>query len=94
MPISLIEAMAVGAVPVCTPVGGIPEMLNDIDASLLSEAIDTESYYNTLKRSYELRDSRYAELQDLSKALYEERYSMVNCAGQYDKLYREILSDR
>ncbi|HET8573178.1 MAG TPA: glycosyltransferase [Edaphocola sp.] len=93
MPISLIEAMAVGAVPVCTPVGGIPEVLNDIDASLLSEATDTGSYYNTLKWGYGLRDSRYAELRDLSKALYEERYSMVNCADKYSELYQELISN-
>lgn len=94
MPISLIEAMAVGAVPVCTPVGGIPEMLNEIDASLLSGSIETESYYNTLKWSYELRDRRYSELRNLGKALYDEKYSMINCADQYDKLYQEVLSHK
>src|SRR5699024_1009232 len=49
MPITLIEAFATGCIPVCTPVGGIPEMVKELDDSLLAESVDQDDYVQGLQ---------------------------------------------
>ena len=45
MPISLIEAIGVGCIPVCTPVGGIVDGVHNGENGCLSEAIGEEAYF-------------------------------------------------
>lgn len=50
LPISLLEAMAAGSIPVCTPVGGIPEIIGNSKIGFVSEKVDETSYYEALKQ--------------------------------------------
>ena len=43
MPISLIEAIGVGCIPVCTPVGGIVDVVHNGENGFLSDGIGEES---------------------------------------------------
>lgn len=49
MPIVLLEALATGCVPVCTPVGGIVNVIKDGVNGVLSTEVSEESYYQALK---------------------------------------------
>ncbi|WP_164108736.1 MULTISPECIES: glycosyltransferase family 4 protein [Sphingobacterium] len=51
MPISLIEALSVGCIPICTKVGGIKDMINNEDTGFLSDDNSVDSYYQTIKRA-------------------------------------------
>lgn len=88
MPISLIEAMGVGAIPVCTPVGGIVNLVKEGETGFLSEDISEESYYNALKRFLLQSDERNAEMKVKVLKTYEP-FTMRECADKYVELYKK-----
>lgn len=51
MPISLIEALSVGCIPVCTPAGGIGQMISHRNTGFLSKDFSISSYYTALKEA-------------------------------------------
>lgn len=51
MPISLIEALSVGCISICTKAGGIKDMINNEDTGFLSNDNSVDSYYQTIKRA-------------------------------------------
>ena len=86
LPISLIEAMGVGLVPICTPVGGIVNLINDGVNGFLSQDISEEAYYNALKRYLDTP----AEFLNTMKAKTLNTYkpfTMVECAKNYETLF-------
>lgn len=93
MPISLLEALAVGTVPVCTPVGGIPNAVHDGDNGFLSEDTSEEAYYVAMKR---FLDADNVTLKNLSESAINSfaPYSMKNCAEKYVLLYNKLLEDK
>lgn len=92
MPITLIEAFATGTIPVCTPVGGIPEMVSKLDSSLLSKSTDEEDYYEVLKRAYCLEEEKQSKLKKRAADFFDELYSMEHCADKYEKLFKKLGS--
>lgn len=91
MPMTLIEAFAAGAIPVCTPAGGIPEMIQELDTSLLSESVHVDDYYQALKRAYTLPKEKQQALKQQSKQLFKKKYSIEQCARNYLALYEKLL---
>lgn len=86
LPISLIEAMGVGLVPVCTPVGGVIDLIKDGECGFLSASIEEEDYYIALKRYLMLTDDELAKMKSNVKDAYRP-YTMVECARKYLKLF-------
>ncbi len=87
MPISLIEAMGVGTIPVCTPVGGIVNVVKDGETGFLSSDISEEAYYIALKRFLQQNDNDAIEM----KAKVMENYkpfTMRECSNRYLELYK------
>ena len=87
MPISLIEAMACGAVPICTPVGGITDVVRDGDNGLLSEDITEEAYMKTLIKFLKMTDEELAIFKERT-IKSSEPFSMEECSNKYIKLFR------
>lgn len=86
MPISLLEAMAMGAVPVCTPVGGIVNVVNDGENGILSGSIEENDYYEAMKRFLLL------SCEDLNRMKVKASesffpYRIEYCASRYIELY-------
>ena len=93
MPISLLEALAVGAIPVCTPVGGIPNVVKDKVNGFLSEDISEESYYNALKKSLDADTDTLKKMREKARESFEP-YSMKICAKKYLILYNNLLKNK
>lgn len=93
MPISLLEALAVGAIPVCTPVGGIPNAVTDGDNGFLSADNTESAYYQTMKRFLET-DSETLNLMSQKAERSFAPYSMVECAGKYLQLYESLILNK
>lgn len=93
MPISLLEALAVGAIPVCTPVGGIPNAVIDEKNGFLSTDNSEAAYYEAMKR---FLDADMITLKKMSQNAQQSfaPYSMVECAGKYLKLYKNLLENK
>lgn len=87
MPISLIEALGVGAIPVCTPVGGIPNVITDGYNGLLSKDVSEESFYKAMKTYLELSDLEVQSMRLNSLKSYAP-YSMARCAKKYEEVYK------
>lgn len=86
MPISLIEAMATKALPVSTPVGGIPEMIEP--HGVLSQEKDEDSFVKALIKASEIDSLEKEEAQEQLYNRYLDRYSMKSCANQYLQYFK------
>lgn len=92
MPISLIEAMAVGCIPVCTPVGGMKEMISDGLTGFLSEDTRMESYELALKRA--LYSHQKQALKERIIRHFETHFHIEISAKKHLKTYQQLLDQR
>ena len=86
MPISLIEALGTGCVPVFSPVGGIVDVIKDGINGYLANDISEEAYYCALKRF--ITTSKISLLNMKQEALKSYKpFSMNECANKYEKMF-------
>lgn len=86
LPITLLEAMSGGLVPVCTPVGGIPDVVTDGETAILAADLTVAGFTSALVRYLESDIDR-----DKIKGLFQESYSMERCAKEYISYFRTLL---
>lgn len=86
LPLSLLEAMSVGVVPISTPAGGVIDVIRNGINGYMSERIDDDSLYQTVKVALSHRGEIGKE-----KIIHEynDNYSMEKCAKEYYKIYLE-----
>jgi glycosyltransferase involved in cell wall biosynthesis len=89
MPISLIEAMAAGCLPVCTDVGGIPEMIDPHGVMIVGTEV--EMVLEGMETACSLSDQEKKQRTEALKARYEERYSLRRCAEAYFDHFKQLL---
>ena len=89
MPITLIEALACGCIPVGTPVSGFNDIIIDGQNGFVAKAISDESYFNALKRAVGNKKSIST---DFLKQMYKENLSMEVCARKYEELFQSTLN--
>ena len=87
LPLTLLEAMSMGVIPICTPAGGIADVINDGKNGYMPEKIDDELYYLSVKRA--LAERGVINRQTIINE-YEEKDSMKVCADKYLEVYRAI----
>lgn len=87
LPISLLEAMSCGLIPVCTPAGGIPDVVTDGKTGFISPSFEKADFIQTINRAL---DHEQAIDRGLVKAAYERQFSMERCAERYYKVYEEL----
>lgn len=83
MPISLIEALACGCVPICTPVGGIVNAIEHKVTGFISNTVSETDYLEALKQFI-----KYGTSIDRNKLVkyYHENFSIEQCASKYLEL--------
>lgn len=86
LPLTLLEAMSMGVIPVCTPAGGIADVIIDGKNGYMPERVDDELYYQSVKRALAGREklNRQAIIKE-----YEDNYSMKVCADKYMEVYKK-----
>lgn len=87
LPISLLEALSTGIIPICTPAGGIPDVIKNRNNGYLSPSMDDEDFYNTIITALESSDNFNRE--GLIN-YFQDNYSMKHCA----KLYLQAFSSK
>lgn len=90
LPISLIEALGMGAIPVCTPVGGIVDIIKDGVNGFLADSISEDDYYIALKRFTDLSKDALKQMKYNAKESYKF-YTMTNCAALYSYNFKKSL---
>lgn len=86
MPISLIEAFACGCIPVCTPVGGIVNLVENGVNGFISKSTSEEDYFSSLVQF--IRDHNKINRENLRK-IFASNYSIQRCAKLYLGLYKK-----
>jgi glycosyltransferase involved in cell wall biosynthesis len=89
LPLALLEAMACGRPVVATPVGGVPEAIEDGRTGLLVPPDDAEALaraISTLLDDIELR-SRVGQL---ARCTIEERFALPRVVRRIEDLYRQV----
>lgn len=90
LPISLIEALGVGTVPVCTPAGGIVDLIKDGENGILASDFSEDALYFALKRFLETTIDNLASMKSFAKSAYQP-YSMSVCAEKYSQLFSSTI---
>lgn len=86
MPISLIEALACGCTPICTPVGGILNTIKHGETGYLSKSVSENDYYSAILTFLENKDQ--VKKEDLIQ-YYHSHFGIEECANKYLSLYKE-----
>lgn len=84
LPISLLEAMSMGKIPVSTPAGGVCDVIRNGENGYLSSSHSPEDYYHTLKDA--IGNVGNVTCEDIQNE-YKAEYSMVACAKKYLNLF-------
>lgn len=82
MPVSLLEALSCGVTPVCTAVGGIPDVIDDGKYGYLSDDINVESYKVAIERFLFRKLDKNTLVE-----YFNNNYSIQICANKYYILY-------
>jgi glycosyltransferase involved in cell wall biosynthesis len=90
MPISIIEAMALGCIPICTPVGGMVEMIVDGVTGFISEDLSVARFYETLKRG--LYTPHKQDIQQRIVLEFYEKYHIGISAENHLNTYVKMLN--
>jgi glycosyltransferase involved in cell wall biosynthesis len=85
MPISLIEAMACGCTPICTPVGGLKNTIENGKTGYLSKSVSEDDYYYSVRSFLDNKDQ--IKKDDLIQ-YYFTHFSIEECANKYLSLYK------
>lgn len=82
LPISLLEALSFGLTPVCTPAGGIKDIVIDGETGYLSKGFSAQEYADALVRCREaLLDTGKL------KKYFADNFSIKKCMEKYMALY-------
>lgn len=88
LPISLLEAISCGCVPICTSVGGIKDIVKDGVSGFLSDEISLSSYYSTIRRFIDNKDKINKEL---LINIFNDHYLISHTAHNHIKLYQSYI---
>lgn len=89
LPYALLEAMAGGAVPVISPVGAIPDVVQDEVHGLFVPAHEPRAVADALERLANDRPLLY-QLALAARARVVEHYSVARMAQEFDALYATL----
>lgn len=84
MPISILEAGMSGCYPICTPVGGVVDIIKDDKWGMLSKDVTEEAYTEAVLKALEKDINRQTLIE-----LYEGKYSVNHSAERYLTAYKE-----
>ena len=92
MPVTLLEALSVGCIPICTPVGGIPEVIDDGFSGFLSISSNADDYYVALKKYL---DTPETDLQKIKQNVHLKfkSFDVSQTALVYEKEYLKQLKN-
>lgn len=90
LPLSLLESMSLGLVPISTPAGGVQDVVKNGINGYISKDHSLEEFYKTVLKAIEER-GKYPAAKIVEE--YESKYSMTICADRYNQVYNKLLSN-
>ena len=89
LPISLLEAMSLGVIPISTPAGGVCDVIRNGENGYISYNHEPEVFYNTVKQAIENKEEVTSAV---IKEEFAQSYSMKTCAQNYYAQYKTLLA--
>lgn len=86
LPVTLLEALSVGCVPICSNVGGIPDVVESGINGFLSSSSSEEDYYKAMLEYFAKSEEEIKKIKNTCKASFEN-YNIINTAKSYIALY-------
>ena len=87
LPVSMLEALSVGCIPICSPVGGIPDVIKDGENGILSKSSSLEDYYYAVMRFISMSKQERDKMCRLASTSFQ-KYDIENSAKHYLDLYK------
>ncbi len=91
LPISLLEALSVGCVPICSPVGGIVDVLKNNYNGFLSRSSNENDYYNSIISYLDSATDTILFIKSNAKKTFAN-FEISTSAKRYEELYFNLLS--
>lgn len=91
LPITLLESIALGCVPICSPVGGIPTVVKNGYNGILSDSSSEIDYYETMKR-FLTTPIQEIETMKRNAILSFEKYDVSEVAKKYENTYQTEIN--
>ncbi|MBO4718387.1 MAG: glycosyltransferase [Prevotella sp.] len=85
LPMTMLEAMSMGVIPISTPAGGVVDVIEDGKNGYITADFDEESFYQKIKQAINEKGRISPET---IKDDYEKSFSMKICAEAYYKAYQ------
>lgn len=89
LPVVLLEALSTGCIPICTPVGGIVNIIKDGENGVLSASTSENDYYLAMKRILQIPKQQILELRQSCKESFTP-FEISHMAGNYFHYYQEL----
>ena len=87
LPVTLLEALSVGCIPICSPVGGIPNVVVDGVNGFLSESSNEDDYGKTVRQFLLLTEKDLNLIKENCKQSFS-KYDIINTSEKYLKYYK------
>jgi glycosyltransferase involved in cell wall biosynthesis len=88
LPITLIESMSQGIIPICTPAGGIVNVIKNNNNGFLSTDFTEKSYYEKIKKFMSLTVKEKTILSANCIQDFNKYYDIAITSKKYIKLYK------
>ena len=87
LPVVLLESLSVGCVPICSPVGGIVDVVTNGENGFLSKTSGEDDYYCTLKKFLDLSESELVSFKQRCRESFAP-YDIEHTAASYLETYK------
>lgn len=91
MPMTIIEALSVGCIPICTPVGGCTNMIEDGVNGFLAEDMSVEAYTNAMEHFLEKTNDEKAVIKRKAMETFNDKFSIEKTVNDYLALFQQSL---
>ena len=93
MPIILLEALAAGCIPICSPVGGCNDVIKDGHNGFLSSSSSFEDNYIAVKNFIDLCLTDKLRMKDNVIKSFEQ-FDIKKCTASYWQLYNSLITNK
>ena len=93
LPLALLEAMSMNIPVICTPVGGVVNVIQDGVNGFLSKSTDDKDILEVIQTALRTDKNKLQEMTMKAKKDFLEKYEMSYCGNQYLNLYQKYLDN-
>lgn len=91
LPIVILEALSVGLPIISSPVGGIPDVIDNKKNGFLSKGLNKQDILDVINEFRMLDSKKISKIKKNNIKEFDNKYSIETCSKKHIKLYKQIL---